>query len=42
MEDLVSKYPAVADIQAINSNDYSCDQIALLFARQLIRRLEGI
>ncbi len=40
-EQLKAKYPLVADIQAIDSAKYSCDQIALLFARQLIRRLKN-
>ncbi|MBP3855892.1 MAG: toll/interleukin-1 receptor domain-containing protein [Ruminiclostridium sp.] len=39
-EQLKSKYPNVADIQVIDSSDYNCDQIALLFARQLIKRLK--
>lgn len=30
---LKEKYPSVADIQAIDSSEYSCDQIALLFAK---------
>ncbi len=38
---LQEKYPSVADIQAIDSSKYSCDQIALLFARQLIKRLKS-
>ena len=38
MEQLKQKYPSVADIQGISTKDYSCDQIALLFARQLIKR----
>lgn len=38
---LKDKYPAVADIQALNSSDYSCDEIALLFAGQLIKRLKA-
>ncbi len=38
---LKEKYPHVADIQAIDSSKYSCDQIALLFARQLIKRLKN-
>ena len=42
IDDLVKKYPSVADIQAISSKDYTCDQIAILFARQLIRRLKNI
>lgn len=40
-DDLRNKYPNVADIQAINSKDFSCDEIALLFARQLIKRLKA-
>lgn len=40
-EQLKGKYPLVADIQAIDSSKYSCDQIALLFARQLIKRLKN-
>ena len=40
-KDLGEKYPSVADIQAIDSKDYTCDQIALLFARQLIQRLKS-
>ena len=40
-EQLKVKYPLVADIQAIDSAKYSCDQIALLFARQLIKRLKN-
>ena len=39
VEQLKQKYPSVADIQGISTKDYSCDQIALLFARQLIQRL---
>ena len=35
------KYPSIADIQAIDSSKYTCDQIALLFARQLIKRLKA-
>lgn len=41
MEDLRNKYPDVADIQAISSKDHSCDEIALLFAKQLIKRLKS-
>ncbi len=36
---LQEKYPSVADIQGISTEEYTCDQIALLFARQLIQRL---
>ena len=41
VEQLKVKYPTVADIQAIDSSQYSCDEIALLFARQLIKRLRA-
>lgn len=41
MKQLKNKYPSIADIQAINSKDYSCDQIALLFANILIKRLKS-
>lgn len=40
-KDLRNKYPLVADIQAIDSKEYSCDEIALLFAKQLIKRLKN-
>ena len=40
-EDLREKYPSVADIQTIDSQRYTCDQIALLFAKQLIKRLKA-
>ncbi len=39
---LKDKYPTIADIQAIDSKQYTCDQIALKFARQLIKRLKNI
>ena len=38
---LQEKYPAVADIQALDSSKYSCDEIALKFAGQLIKRLKA-
>lgn len=41
MSQLQEKYPLIADIQAINSDDYTYDQIALLFAGQLIKRLKA-
>lgn len=41
MPQLKNKYPDIADIQAIDSKDHTCDQIALLFARQLIKRLKS-
>ncbi len=37
-EQLKAKYPKVADIQAIESKNNSYEKIALLFARQLIKR----
>lgn len=40
-DDLKNKYPSVAEIQAIDSQNYSCDEIALLFARQFIKRLKA-
>lgn len=41
MNDLRKKYPDVADIQAISSKEHTCDEIALLFAKQLIKRLKA-
>ncbi len=38
---LRERYPTVADIQGLNSAEYSCDEIALLFAGQLIKRLRA-
>lgn len=38
---LKEKYPEVADIQALDSSNHSCDEIALLFAGQLIKRLKN-
>ena len=42
VQQLKEKYPSVADIQAIDSDKFTCDQIALLFARQLIKRLKSV
>ncbi|MBD5535138.1 MAG: toll/interleukin-1 receptor domain-containing protein [Lachnospiraceae bacterium] len=39
---LQERYPSVADIQAIDSKNYTCDQIAIMFARQMIKRLKSI
>ena len=39
-EQLRAKYPTVADIQSLDSVKYSCDEIALKFAAQLIKRLK--
>lgn len=41
MKQLQDKYPNVADIQALDSKKYTCDRIALLFAKQLIKRLKA-
>ena len=41
IEQLIDKYPSIADLQCISSSSYSCDQIALLFAKQLIKRLNA-
>ena len=41
MAQLQEKYPAVADIQALDSSKYTCDEIALKFAAQLIKRLKS-
>ncbi|MBP5407043.1 toll/interleukin-1 receptor domain-containing protein [bacterium] len=38
-DELKEHYPSIADIQAIESNKYSCDKIALFFAKQLIQRI---
>ncbi len=38
---LQAKYPAVADIQALDSSINTCDEIALKFAAQLIKRLKA-
>lgn len=39
---LMEKYPAVADIQAIDSSNYSNEHIGLLFAKQLIKRYKAL
>ena len=39
--DLKNKYPSVAEIQAIDSKEHSCDEIALQFARLFIKRLKA-
>lgn len=41
-EQLKEKYPAVSDIQAIDSSKFTTDEIALLFANQLIKRLKAV
>lgn len=41
-QQLGEKYPEVADIQTISSSNYNCEEIALLFAKQYIKRLKQI
>ena len=41
IDHLYQKYSTVADLQAIESSKYTCDQIAIMFARQLIKRLKN-
>lgn len=40
-DDLRKKYPLVADIQTVDSRKLSCDEIAIMFARQFIKRLKA-
>ena len=40
VEQLKAQYPAIAEIQALDSAKHSCDEIALKFAAQLIKRLK--
>ena len=39
-QQLGEKYPEVADIQTISSSNFNCEEIALLFAKQYIKRLK--
>ena len=41
MEQLKQRYPVIADIQALDSSKYTCDEIALKFASQLIKRAKN-
>ena len=41
VEELQQKYPAIANIQALDSSKYSCDEIALKFSAQLIKKLKN-
>lgn len=41
IKQLQDKYPAISNIQVLDSSKYSCEQIALEFASQLINRLKG-
>ena len=40
-DDLRKKYPLVAAIQTVDSRKLSCDEIAIMFARQFIKRLKA-
>lgn len=39
LERLKEKYPSLGDVQVINSDRYSKEEIAILFAKELIKRL---
>ena len=41
IEQLRTRYPQVAEIQALDSTKYTYDEIALKFAAQLIKRLKS-
>ena len=41
VKQLESQYPDLANIQAISANDYSKEEIALLFAQQYIKRIKS-
>lgn len=41
IERLKEKYPDVADIQVIDSQKHTCDEIALMFAERLINRIKS-
>lgn len=38
-DDLLEKYPTLSEIQYISSEDYSVDEICILFAKELIKRI---
>lgn len=40
MEDLRNKYPDIADIQALNTKNQTCEAISIEFAKLLIQRLK--
>jgi hypothetical protein len=42
LQQLRNRYPAVAEIQALDAGCYSTDQIALMFAKQYIKRLKSL
>ena len=41
VKQLKQRYPVIADIQALDSSKYTCDEIALKFASQLIKRVKN-
>lgn len=41
INEMKDRYPFLSDIQALKSADLSCDEIAVLFAKELIKRLKG-
>lgn len=41
VDDLRQKYPKVSDIQAISNEDKDVKDVAVLLARQLIKRYKG-
>jgi len=41
-EDLEQKYPSLCDIQCIKADSYSKEEICILYAKELIKRLKGI
>lgn len=40
-EDVLAQYPFLEEIQYISSEDYSIEEICILFAKELIKRLKG-
>ena len=41
-EQLKEKYPSIADIQGIETEKFTCDQISIMFAKQLIKRYKSV
>lgn len=41
IDELKEKYPALGDIQVIETTKYTKEEIAILFAKELIKRLKG-
>lgn len=42
VQDLQAQYPTLSEIQCVSSDKMNQDQICILFAKQLIKRLKGI